>query len=66
MRPRMHLGTLSALERQLGGLWPTNHSIVRKFRVDLELITPEEYLGVLPVFCVCALEGQAAPMSSSG
>ena len=32
-------------------------SITVKFRVDLELIAPAEYLGVSPAFCVDACKG---------
>ena len=37
-----------------------------KCRVDLELIALEEYLGVWPANRLTALEGETAPMSSSG
>lgn len=47
-------------------MWTAAHSISIKFRVDLELIAAEEYLGVSPVLCVNAREGKTAPMSSSG
>ncbi len=66
MRPRSQMGTLRAISRPLMGLRPVDHSISRKFRVDLELIAAEEYLGVSPVLCVNAREGETVPMSSSG